>query len=402
MSVISPPSTERLPPGHRHALPDARRADAEELEREIGAVTQSPIVAALLQSVDTLMLVLNAQRQIVAFNGRRLEPGAALAGVRPGDALSCANARADGGCGTAPACETCGALGAILSCERKQRAIEAECLVSSAENGGSLEFNVRATPILVEGRTFTVVSMRDISAEKRRDALEQVFFHDVLNTVTGLRGWASALRRRDADHLRAGERIDQLSRQLEREIRDHRTLVMAERGVLVPSFLPVHLEGLLHDLELVFSSHAVAKGRRLRIAAPPSEATLQTDPSLLLRILVNMTRNALEATEEGGEVRVWLERRAREGLPVGDPEGEALRFSVWNAGVIPVDVQARIFQRSFSTKAERGRGLGTYGMKILGERYLCGTVSFVSAVEPGTVFSIELPAAPPSPAPERR
>ena len=35
---------------------------------------------------------------------------------------------------------------------------------------------------------------------------------------------------------------------------------------------------------------------------------------------------------------------------------------------------ARIFQRSFSTKAERGRGLGTYSMKLLGEGYLHGRV----------------------------
>jgi signal transduction histidine kinase len=61
------------------------------------------------------------------------------------------------------------------------------------------------------------------------------------------------------------------------------------------------------------------------------------------------------------------------------------------------EVQARIFQRSFSTKAQRGRGLGTYSMKLLGERYLGGAVSFVSAAGTGTVFSVTLPSRPPAP-----
>ena len=57
-------------------------------------------------------------------------------------------------------------------------------------------------------------------------------------------------------------------------------------------------------------------------------------------------------------------------------------------------MSVRIFQRSVSTKAERGRGLGTYGMKLLGERYLGGEVSFVSTEEAGTTFSVRLPIRP--------
>ena len=45
----------------------------------------------------------------------------------------------------------------------------------------------------------------------------------------------------------------------------------------------------------------------------------------------------------------------------------------------------------FSTKSSTGRGLGTYSMKLLGERYLGGAVSFSSSAEHGTVFTFELP-----------
>jgi sensor histidine kinase regulating citrate/malate metabolism len=60
---------------------------------------------------------------------------------------------------------------------------------------------------------------------------------------------------------------------------------------------------------------------------------------------------------------------------------------------MPPEVQARVFQRSFSTKSQHGRGLGTYSMKLLAENYLRGKVSFLSEVESGTVFFLDLPLA---------
>ncbi len=388
---------ERLAPEHWHSLPDARRADAEQLLRQIRMVSQSPVVTALLEAVDAVLVVLNAQRQIVAMNGQgaRIRQPSEVMGLRPGEALSCVNAQGPGGCGAAPACETCGALGAILGCRRNGGPTEAECLVRSELGAGiSLEFNVRASPLVIDGCSFTVVSLRDVSSEKRRQALEQIFFHDVLNTVAGLRGWATLLKRPKADHARAGERIDLLSRHLEREIRDHRALLDAESGTLVPDRARVRAEELLRDLEAIFSQHVAAADNRLEIERVSPELELETDSALLLRVLVNMVRNALEATPPGSAARVRCEQLRPE--PSGEESDPgAVRFSVRNEGVIPPGVQARIFQRSFSTKAQRGRGLGTYGMKLLGERYLAGEVSFVSAPESGTIFWIDLPLGTP-------
>ncbi len=388
---------ERLLPGHRHPLPDARRAGPEQLHRDIDSVSHSPVVTAVLGVADAILLVLNAQRQIVAFNSRVpcVRKPSDILGLRLGEALACVNARATGCCGTAPACETCGALGAILGCQQSGRSVEGECLIrSELDAGAALEFNVRATPVVVEDSSFTVVSLRDISSEKRRQALEQIFFHDVLNTVTGLRGWTTLMGRAGTDHRRAAERVDLLSRQLEREIRDHRALVLAESGTLVPNPARLRVADVLHDLDAVFASHFAAQGRRLELEPAASGIELEADPSLLLRVLVNMVRNALEASEAGGVVRVRCERLPGRTAPSERSGVEALRFSVRNDGVIPAAVQPRIFQRSFSTKAPRGRGLGTYSMKLLGERYLGGKVWFVSDPDSGTAFFLELQLAP--------
>jgi signal transduction histidine kinase len=377
---------ERLPPGHRHELPDAQRADPDRLSREIRSVSLSPVVTAVLEVADAVLLVLNPERQIVGFNSRVAEVKAPedVLGLRPGEAFGCVNARGPAGCGASLACETCGALGAILGCQERGRPTESECLIrTDGAQGRMLEFNVRATPVTVEQTRFTVVSLRDISSEKRRQVLEQIFFHDVLNTVSGLRGWSYRLRRAGADVRGASERIDFLTGQLEREIRDHRALLFAESGTLAPERAPLRTGALLHDVASVFAGHSVARDRQLDVGPPADDVELVSDRSLLLRILINMVRNAFEASAAGGAVRLGCER-----------DTLAVRLFVHNEGVIAPEVQARIFQRSFSTKAQRGRGLGTYSMKLFGERYLGGAVSFVSTAEAGTIFSMRLPVAP--------
>lgn len=379
-----PVRPERLPPGSRHDLPDPRRADRQCLAQEIRAVAQSPVVTAVLEAADAALLVLNPERQIVGFNSQvdQIRAPDDVLGLRLGEALGCVNAQGPGGCGTSPPCTTCGVLGAVLGSQERGRPLEAECLIETDRDPGPpLELNVRATPVSVEGTRFTVVSLRDISSEKRREALEQIFFHDVLNTVAGLRAWSQRVRRSGGGP--ASERLEFLSGRLEREILDHRALLLAESGALVPERSPLRTGELLRDVAAVFSGHPVARDRGLEIGPAADDAELVSDRSLLLRVVINMVRNAFEATSAGGVVRLSCER-----------DGAAVRLLVHNEAEIAPEVQARIFRRSFSTKAERGRGLGTYSMKLFGERYLGGEVSFASAPGAGTVFSIRLPAAP--------
>ena len=101
---------------------------------------------------------------------------------------------------------------------------------------------------------------------------------------------------------------------------------------------------------------------------------------MLLRVLFNMIINALEATAKKGVVKVWLEH-----------EDAFLSFFVWNSQKIPQKITNRIFQRNFSSKEQAGRGIGTYSMKLFGEKILGGKVSFRTSLEQGTVFKFSLP-----------
>jgi signal transduction histidine kinase len=108
------------------------------------------------------------------------------------------------------------------------------------------------------------------------------------------------------------------------------------------------------------------------------ELDLVSDRVLLRRVVTNMLKNAAEAS--GGQT-VHI-RTAR--------QGDGIAIEVRNSGYMSREVQLQLFKRSFSTKGE-GRGYGTYGMKLFGERYLKGKIRFVSTPESGTAFTFLLP-----------
>ncbi|MGB8296357.1 MAG: HAMP domain-containing sensor histidine kinase [Polyangia bacterium] len=378
-------------------VPSQARASAETLEAEVRTVSHSPIVSALLEAVDAGLLVLNRERQILATNRapllENLRHQRRSIGLRPGEFFACPRATEQPqGCGAGEHCLACGTYQAVTQSQAGRRTVEQECLLTAGQGADAtpLELHVRATQVDIDGKDYTVVSLRDISSEKRRQALERIFFHDILNTLSALSNWTHLLNNSVGERQeRARERIGRLVGQLEREVQLQRTLLEAEQGTLRPHRVAVTPATLLADLKATFAGTQAAQQRTLVEEDRCPGLELVTDPVLLGRVLVNMVKNAFEATPIGGEVRLWCQREAD---PTDHSETrDAIAFHVHNAGEISPAVAARVFQRSFTTKTGTGHGLGTYGMKLLGERYLAGKVSFTTSAEAGTVFSIRLP-----------
>lgn len=367
----------------------AERASAEELEKSVKELAAEPLLEALLDTFGAKLLILNRQRQIVVASqelaGEFEFPQAeSMVGLRPGEALNCVHAWDNpAGCGTGEVCSTCGAVTAILKSQETGLPVEQECLLSvrRGELEEAREIRLRASPLNIGGNTYTLISLTDISQEKRRETLEKVFFHDILNTIAGLHGWTRVLNQLDSEKREAAaKRIRFLTERLYREIEDQRALLLAERGTLQIHPAPVLPQSILESLEGVFAGHEVARGKTLEVIRNSDGQLIQTDDSMVVRVLTNMVKNALEETPAGGTVRVWTRC-----------ESEHCEFLVWNAGVIPKNIALQIFRRSFSTKAQKGRGIGTFSMKLFGERYLRGKVRFVTSKEGGTTFSLSLP-----------
>jgi signal transduction histidine kinase len=242
------------------------------------------------------------------------------------------------------------------------------------------DFKVRTTFLPVGTHKFKAVVFQDISAEKRRETLERLFFHDIANILQGLHGWSESLSEGTVRAEDAARRILGISERLAQEVHSHRRLLQAERGALAVEATLLQANLVLQEVLALLDRHPVAGGRQIECLPTPDTASFVSDPDLLIRVIYNMVLNALEATDRHQVVRLSFGWR-----------GDRPRFAVHNPGAIPEAVRHQIFHRSFSTKANRGRGLGTYAMKLFGENFLRGQVGFESAPEAGTTFWITLP-----------
>lgn len=375
---------ELKPDPTRAAL--AERAAAREVRRQSRLFSEQMLLRILPEVLPCALVVLNAQRQIVFANDRFMElayPGRQrddVYGLRPGEALGCIHAsKAPGGCGATEFCDTCGAVGAILASQQGQAEVR-ECRILRGESSEALDLRVWASPVEVEGESFSVFAALDISHEKRRQALERIFLHDIHNVACGLSWCIGFLDKGGPDERdRYLDDIRRLCRELNEEIGAQRTLLRAESGELVLVPVEVGTLGLLNEAIDLYRSHPVAQGRVLRLDERAQDATVVSDRVLLLRVVCNLIKNALEACREGQTVTVGC-----------TADGGTVEFWVHNAGFMPREVQLQVFQRSFSTKG-LGRGLGTYSVRLLTERYLRGSVSFTSSTDLGTIFRVRCP-----------
>ncbi len=372
--------SEELPTAFAPAARESHARVAEQSEE----FRDSVLLRRIVDASPEVLVVLNDKRQVIYANRSLIEAVGVsceddICGLRPGEVLHCAHAdESPGGCGTTEFCSMCGAVRAIMEALGGRESTE-ECRIA-AGNGESMDLRVRATPLVISGSTFVVFAVVDISNEKRRKALERIFFHDILNTAGGLRGMTYLLR--DADPAELGElqeTVYRLSGRLIDEIQAQKELTAAENNELQPHKEPLEALELVRDLVDLYSCHEVAQGKAVRLDPRAETVTVRTDRALMGRTIGNMIKNALEASAEGDTVTVSCR-----------PAGDQALFEVHNPTFMPRNVQLQVFQRSYTTKGS-GRGLGTYSMKLLVERYLGGAVGFTSTEEGGTTFRVSLP-----------
>jgi len=363
----------------------AGRASEDDIFQLFKTVNNIPLVRELIDKTTEVMLILNKERQIVFTNKAFLDLIGAndindVLGIRPGEALSCVHSEDVSGCGTTEFCIQCGAVNVILASQESHCEAHDECLLSM-KGGSSVELSVVARPFNYAGHEFTFFSANDISEVKRKQVLEKIFFHDILNLAGGIYSVIDLFKEDALSDLPAEmlHLLHQSSSDMVKEINAYRTLLMAERDEF--KAMPRHiLTGeLVEEVAALYSGSGGRSGIAVKIADDSCNMDIRTDPSLLKRILINMMKNAIEASFKGDVVTIACKKTE-----------DGAVFQVHNPAVMADKVKMNIFKRTFTTKST-GSGLGTYSIKLLGEKYLKGKVSFYSGESEGTTFEVLLP-----------
>ncbi len=329
------------------------------------------------------ILVLNSLRQIVFYNNALIESypdirNKEILGNRPGDVFKCENSKLGDGCGTTVFCRTCGAAKAIAASLAGREDIQ-ECRISTIDNE-AYDFRVWTYPKVIDGEMFSIFTLIDISHEKRREILERIFYHDILNTANGIIGLLELSQSPDDENK---EQLIQtalnFSKILVDEINSQRLITLAESGELEIEITRFSIVKLLNEIISLYQTHSsFFKDISLQTQGS-NDFEIVSDKTILRRVIVNLIKNAIEASFSGSIIKISSYR------------SNSLNFiKVHNQAVMPEEVKLQIFKRSFSTKG-KGRGLGTYSIKLLTEKFLKGKVSFISEKGFGTEFTVEIP-----------
>ncbi len=370
-----------------------KRSDIDILRKERSQINHIAHIREIMDAMPCLGCVLNQNGQIV-FPNQPLMSSVGInhvnniIGLRPGEALSCIHSnKSSNGCGSHGVCQQCGIVHSVTQCVKTGKMAQNECSITSEKDGQRtpLEFQVTCNPLTLVENPFMIMTLADISSNKRKELLERALSHKLNNQTSNLKGLVGLMD--DDDEQDQDEKLDDLIQLLDmannnnENAASYKEITYAESHNFPVNIVPAHMDDILNQViqSIYHLNLDTMKGKTIKMENPAPGFTFETDPILLQKVLINMIRNAVEASVRGGTITIGYTLQQ-----------DKVTYFVHNDEVIPQGNKDQIFQRFFTTK-EPGRGNGTHAMKLIGERYLKGNVGFESSEATGTRFFITLP-----------
>ena len=367
------------------------KIEIESINSQVEKINNSDMVWKALNFNNIMISIMNSSHQILYVNEAFIKKigisdKKRIIGKRPGEIFNCINNDESKGlhCGETKKCMECLAANLFNSAIEKNVDSSDYVRFVSRENDiiKLLDFNENVVPIEINNEVYYITSFVDASDTIKKRALERVFFHDIMNTISGIKGIMQLIENDIPQIIKEDYIIIEDSfLYLIDEIQAQKQMLDADNNELSMNLGYVNSMEILNFISRLFENKELRQNKALVIDEKSVKTVFISDGSLIIRVLVNMVKNALEASEKDKVVTF--------GCSTGYNPGEYIEFWVNNKNIIPKEIRNNIFKHSFSTK-RNGRGLGTYSMKLIGEKYLNGKVSFNSNKKDGTTFKIRL------------
>lgn len=285
----------------------------------------------------------------------------------------------------------------------------AEIPLTDPATGERLDMEVTATQVRDQhGAVVAVVSaMQEVGRlrELERRRLEQVLFeteklaatgrlaasiaHEINNPLEAVQNALYLLRRSAPEGAREREYLEIAERETSRMSRILRQML----GFYKPKtdMAQVDVNALIDEAESLVAKRV--KRARIEIENDLDRALprIRASGDQIKQVLLNLLLNAVEAMPDGGRLTVTT----RSGESEVDIPAESIRIEVRDTGMgMDEETQARIFEAFFSTKTQKGTGLGLWVSHGIVQGH-GGTLKVRSRVGQGTTFVITLPVAGP-------
>jgi Na+/proline symporter/signal transduction histidine kinase len=209
--------------------------------------------------------------------------------------------------------------------------------------------------------------------------------HDILQPLNAARLYVTSLveRKNGGEDSRLVENIDDSLEAIEEILGALLDISRLDAGAMTPAITRFKMGDLMRSLEIEFAPIARAKG--LKLTFVPCSLAVESDRTLLRRLLQNFVSNAIKYTPRG---RVLIGCRRH---------GQSLQIGVYDTGVgIPPQKRGEIFKEFHrleqGARIARGLGLGLSIVERLA-RVLNHGIAIDATASGGSVFSVTVPVA---------
>lgn len=243
-----------------------------------------------------------------------------------------------------------------------------------------INLKVSETRASLHGENMTIITLADLSKPLQKaeveswEKLTRVLTHEIMNSLTPISSIAEALCTECTDRQvsEAFGVIKSSSESLMSFVKNFRKFTVLP----VPVKISLPMNELLQSVASLMSGTAHDRGAEITTRTTPTDMLAYTDPNLLRQVLVNMVKNAVEASPE----HIRIEARV-------EPD-ESVSITVTNDGeTIPEEIVTQIFVPFFTTR-KGGAGIGlSLSRRIIA--HLGGSLTL--ATHPMTCFTINLP-----------
>ncbi len=271
--------------------------------------------------------------------------------------------------------------------ELKDTSINDIQVIRLQQEGVAQEMAVSRTRFVTQGKERWLISLKNIHSVLERNEMEawqkliRVLTHEIMNSITPIISLAETISEREIPQepttkeyqtlLQAMQTIHRRSKGLLDFVENYRRLTRIPAPI--PARVPV--ADLFADLRKLFP------GEEVRFELPTPEATLFIDRTLIEQVLINLLKNAREASDKNApEVRV-----ASGCTTAGNP---IITVADNGDGILP-EVLDKIFVPFFTTKPA-GSGIGLSLCKQIMTLHN-GSITVLSAPGDGTCIRLLFP-----------
>ena len=275
-------------------------------------------------------------------------------------------------------------------------------LLMRDRKGEEFPVEVNAAPIRNEasGLAGTMIVFRDISQRRQTEQtlraserlnqagrLSATIAHEIRNPLDTVTNLIYLLQHDSNSGAMTGQYLEMASEELSRITQITGQLLTFHREARHP--IEVSIAEVLDSVLTLFAPQ-IRKGNVTVEKRFDTAATVRGFPGELRQVFSNLVGNAIDAMPYGGRLVLSM----RDGSRADDPSRKGVRVTIIDSGLgIPLGVKRNLFAPFFTTKGEKGTGLGLWVSRGIVEKHE-GTIHVISSVREGrsgTAFSVFLP-----------